>query len=388
MSRFGIRDLIGAPRVPLDEVCAKRTGTRDPRREPDMRFSYVDITSVDASTKQVTSPKLLLGIDAPSRARKIICSRDVIVSTTRPNLNAVALIPSELHGQICSTGFCVLRCQDGLDPDFLFEYVQCRQFVDALSALVKGAMYPAVTDAQVRSLRIPLPPIQVQRRIAANLKERLAAIERARRAVEEQAGAANTLIDSIVRESLCDGTTRLLPLGDCLTEVKYGVGADWSRYPVLGATRAGIAAAKEPVGKSPQRYKLADPVTVFYNPMRILLGSIAMVDDGDPPGITSPDYVVVKGRPGVLDTRWFYYWFRSGHGDQLIRSLSRGAVRERILYNRLASAVVAFPDFRVQKRASERLRKVRQLSLSVDEQLDSIRALPATVLRIAFNGGS
>jgi type I restriction enzyme, S subunit len=101
------------------------------------------------------------------------------------------------------------------------------------------------------------------------------------------------------------GNTHLCRLSDCLVEIRTGVGADWSKYPVLGATRNGLAPAKEGVGKAPERYKPIDPVTVFYNPMRILLGSIAMVDEGDATGITSPDYVVVKGRPGILDTRWF-----------------------------------------------------------------------------------
>lgn len=67
---------------------------------------------------------------------------------------------------------------------------------------------------------------------------------------------------------------RDIPLSEALIEVSSGVGASWSKYPVLGATRAGLALAKEPVGKSPERYKLVEPWTIFYNPMRILLGSI------------------------------------------------------------------------------------------------------------------
>jgi len=69
-----------------------------------------------------------------------------------------------------------------------------------------------------------------------------------------------------------------------------------------------LAPAKEPVGKDPTRYKLVEPGTIFYNPMRILLGSVAMIDEGDAPGITSPDYVVFTTRPGTLHPRWFYYW--------------------------------------------------------------------------------
>src|SRR5207237_197336 len=103
--------------------------------------------------------------------------------------------------------------------------------------------------------------------------------------------------------------------------------------PVLGATRSGLAPAKEGVGKQPQRYKPVRSGTIFYNPMRILLGSIALVDDRDTPGITSPDYVVMRGHEGVLHPVWFYHWFRSRAGAEFIKSLTRGAVRERLLFN-------------------------------------------------------
>lgn len=154
----------------------------------------------------------------------------------------------------------------------------------------------------------------------------------------------------------------------------------------MGATRDGLAPAKEGVGKAPERYKLVDPVTVFYNPMRILLGSIAMIDVGNTTGITSPDYVVVKGRPGILDTRWFYYWFRSTYGAHLIESLSRGAVRERILFNRLAGGNIQLPEYGAQLCASEGMKRVSPIVESITKELQAIDALPAAILREVFAG--
>lgn len=236
------------------------------------------------------------------------------------------------------------------------------------------------------SHEIPLPPLPEQRRIAAVLHEQMAAVEKARAAAQVRLEATMALPASFVSESLTTGLKRRYSLDDCLTQIRNGIGADWSKYPVLGATRDGLAPAKEGVGKAPARYKLVDPVTVFYNPMRILLGSIAMVDEGDAPGITSPDYVVVKGRPGMLDTRWFYYWFRSVHGVNLIASLSRGAVRERILFNRLATGVIDLPDYETQKQASDRMKHVQPVVEAVTKELQAINALPAALLRRAFAG--
>lgn len=128
----------------LGEVCHGNPGKRNPRLTPETPFLYVDITGVDNRKKRIIEMKEIIGRDAPSRARQVIRSGDVIVSTTRPNLNAVALVPTELNEQICSTGFCVLRAIEDLDRNYLFAFVRSEEFVKNLSNLVKGALYPAV----------------------------------------------------------------------------------------------------------------------------------------------------------------------------------------------------------------------------------------------------
>jgi len=153
---------------------------------------------------------------------------------------------------------------------------------------------------------------------------------------------------------------------------------------VLGATREGLAPAKEPPGKKPERYKPAFPGTVFYNPMRILIGSIAFVDDDDEPGITSPDYVVLKGRDGLVDSRWFYYWLRSTLGKQCINSLARGAVRERMLFNRLAEGKIELPNYDIQRKASKALTELKPLRMAIEKKLSEINLLPGEILSQAF----
>lgn len=179
-------------------------------------------------------------------------------------------------------------------------------------------------------------------------------------------------------------STREISLSEALVEVAAGVGAAWSNYRVLGATRAGLALAKEPVGKSPERYKLVEPGTIFYNPMRIMIGSIAMVDDGEEPGITSPDYVVFRPRPGVLHHRWFYYWLRSKYGEDLIRSLARGAVRERLLFRRLAKGKVEAPSWDAQVAIAEKLSVAGEAAIAADSALDAASELTAEYLKEVF----
>ena len=78
-------------------VC-ESTELRDPRRDPASEFHYVDISGIDRTRKAVAEHQMLLGADAPSRARKAIHKDDILVSTVRPNLNAVAMVPAYLDG--------------------------------------------------------------------------------------------------------------------------------------------------------------------------------------------------------------------------------------------------------------------------------------------------
>ena len=189
----------------LGDVCNK-IKTTDPKRNPDNQFIYVDISSIDRSVKRITTPSVRMGKDAPSRARRIIHKDDVLVATTRPNLNAVALVGDDLDGQICSTGLCVLR-PDGrrLDSNYLYHYTTHEPVVTALTEMVNGSMYPAVTDKHVMGQQIPLPPLSEQKRIAALLNEQMAYVETVRMSAREQLDAINALPAALLRRAFAGG---------------------------------------------------------------------------------------------------------------------------------------------------------------------------------------
>lgn len=144
------------------------TGCEQRAPQPNEVFNYVDIGSIDRHFKKIGPTQKVLGKSASSRARKRIQTNDVIVSMTRPNLNAVALVPPELDGQIASTAFEVLRA-NGVDPRWLFYSVRTKSFVDRMAELAQGALYPAVRSSQIRSYEIPIAPLEEQVRILTKL---------------------------------------------------------------------------------------------------------------------------------------------------------------------------------------------------------------------------
>ncbi|MEJ5375825.1 MAG: restriction endonuclease subunit S, partial [bacterium] len=61
--------------------------------------------------------------------------------------------------------------------------------------------YPNIKWSDYKELVFPLPPLPEQRRIAAILKERMAAVDRLRKALEEQLEAINKLPAAILRKA-------------------------------------------------------------------------------------------------------------------------------------------------------------------------------------------
>lgn len=133
-------------------------------------FKYIDLSAVDQELKAITGARDVARADAPSRARQVVHSGDVLVSTVRPNLNGVAMVPPDLDGATASTGFCVIRANaEALEPRYVFHWVKSPAFVSRMVNQATGASYPAVSDRIVLNSEIPLPPLREQRHIAAIL---------------------------------------------------------------------------------------------------------------------------------------------------------------------------------------------------------------------------
>lgn len=162
--------------LPVSKVADIVKKKRDPTLNPDALFKYVDIASVDVETGVVARPQELTGIEAPSRARKVIHAYDIIISTCRPTRGAIAVIPEDLHGEICSTGFSVVRAKDNVNPFYLHFALRLESTLEQFRKWSTGSSYPAILDEDVAKTLIPVPAPAIQDQIAKTL--RTAAIAR------------------------------------------------------------------------------------------------------------------------------------------------------------------------------------------------------------------
>ncbi len=155
-------------------------------------IDYIDISSVDNAEKKIVSFQTFDSKEAPSRAKQLLQKGDILVSTVRPNLNAVAVIDKITENlMVGSTGYCVLRCTADLDKRYLFNFCQSEYFIDDMTSQATGASYPAVTSGIVKKSLIPYYSLEEQRTIAATLDKVTALIDKHKRQLE--------LLDELVK---------------------------------------------------------------------------------------------------------------------------------------------------------------------------------------------
>ncbi|WP_028957296.1 restriction endonuclease subunit S [Sulfitobacter sp. 20_GPM-1509m] len=178
--------------VNLADVCDKMQ-TIDPRKSPEKSFNYIDVSSVSNLTYTIEATQELTGNEAPSRARRLVSKDDIIFATIRPTLMRIAQVPKHLDGEVCSTGYIVLKPSKLIEPRFLFYALFRPEFMDQMAELQSGASYPAVTDKQVLQHKIPLPPLEEQKRIVTKLDQAFTALNRARGHAEANLADAEEL---------------------------------------------------------------------------------------------------------------------------------------------------------------------------------------------------
>lgn len=152
----------------LKDVCMKTSNIK--WKSTTGQYRYIDLSSVDIQTHSIISTIEIDKMSAPSRAQQIVQEDDVIFATTRPTQMRACIIPTEYNGDICSTGYCVLRVDTKiLLPRFLFFSLTVSGFKTYLSNNLTLGNYPSISNSTLLEYEVPVPSLANQQRIVSIL---------------------------------------------------------------------------------------------------------------------------------------------------------------------------------------------------------------------------
>ncbi len=142
----------------------------------DFELAYIDIGNVD-SLGRINDIVNYRFEDAPSRARRMVQDGDVIISTVRTYLQAIAPIENPPDNLIVSTGFAVIRPSSLLHHRFCKYALRENKFLWEVESRSTGVSYPAINASDLGDIKINLPEIRAQRLIANYLDRETARID-------------------------------------------------------------------------------------------------------------------------------------------------------------------------------------------------------------------
>ena len=152
---------------PIKAVSTCNDAVLEESTSPDYEIEYIEISGVNA-IRGISETTVIPFGNAPSRARRRVTDGDVLVSTVRTYLRAIAPVTNPPTNMIASTGFAVIRPRH-IEPSFLGFMFQAEFLIAEIIARSVGVSYPAINASDLMRLDMPIPTREEQQTIAAFL---------------------------------------------------------------------------------------------------------------------------------------------------------------------------------------------------------------------------
>ncbi|MEI7870397.1 MAG: restriction endonuclease subunit S [Candidatus Methylumidiphilus sp.] len=332
---------------------------------------------------------------------------DILISVRAP------VGPTNIADVECciGRGLAAIRGGNLIDKDFL--YLCLKSLQEDIAKMGSGSTFQAITRDNLSNINIPLPPLPEQKRIAAILKEQLAAVEQARKASEARLEAARALSAAYLREVFESEEIKkwkINPLGNLVSDFRYGTSNKSSssgyvtlRIPnVIGNTLNLKDIKTVPVSVEEQnRLRLFDGDILFVrtNGSPDNVGRSAVFDSTileghniDSTNVIFASYLI-RARlntkiilPNFLQT---YLQSRSGRQAMLSRCMT-SAGQYNINIQGLSNIPIPTPSLEIQDIIIDKLKNqtasYNKIDKYVNEELILINSLAPTLLSRAFNG--
>jgi type I restriction enzyme S subunit len=332
---------------------------------------------------------------------------DLLISGINAAKGAIAIYGEENTEPIAATihyGAYIPK-KDRVHVKYLWWLLRSKIFRDLLDRYVPGGIKTELKAKRLLPIPVPLPSLEEQRRIVAKIDELAAKIEKARalrqQNTKEVQGFPRTLADRVFQ----DIETRV-PLGSGLFDLIY-------RYPTfynITFTNEGIGLLKisnlKQDGWKIQFENPRDFISQETNErfQRTILeaGDVVMAARGATIGKTAyvteefagfninANLLRLKPNAAKLEGKYFWYFMRSGLGQNQFQELVTSTAKQTITIPKLKSILIPLPHVTEQRRIvayldglAAKAETLKGLQADTATELD---ALLPSILNKAFKG--
>ena len=385
------------------------------RTDPALELTYVDISSVDEIDGITRREALTFGA-APSRARRIVCDGDIIISTVRTYLRAIASIVNPETNLIVSTGFAVIRPRS-IDSSFAAYAVRAPYFVEGVVANSLGVSYPAIKANELVSLVVACPSHEEQLAIARFLDRETAKIDALAAKKERLIELLREKRAAVISEAVTKGLDPDVPMKDSGIDWLGEIPAHWETKrlkhiatsnddalpdrtdPTLALTYVDISSVDDvdgitrreaiTFGVAPSRARrIVRDGDIIISTVRTYLRAIASIANSETNLVVSTGFAVI--RPRSIDGSFAAYAVRNPYFVESVVANSVGVSYPAINAHELVSLAVACPGHEEQVAIARFLdretAKIDALVAKVLEAIEHLRELRNALISAAVTG--
>jgi type I restriction enzyme S subunit len=342
------------------------------------------------------------------RAEELGCTflrpGDILISRMPDPIGRACLLPDLGYPCITAVDVSIWRPEaDVGNRDYLVHYLCSAEWLREARSLASGATRPRISRKNLEGLEIPLPPLEEQKRIAAILKEQMAAVERARAAAEARLEAAKALPAAFLCAAFNSPETHNWPLGQHVTKIGSGITPRGGQSTYLDTGIALIRSQNVHVNRfvrdglayisTEQDHRMRGtrvlPGDVLLNITGASIGRACVVPTELCPANVNQHVSIVRCKATVLPA-FLSYYIACPSTQQLIAAAQAGATKQALTKTMIAALPIPIPPLDEQRRIgailSEQMAAAERTRMMLEQELKTISALPPALLRRAFAG--
>lgn len=170
----------------------------NPHSNPNQDYNYIELSGINASLGIVENSEKLKGRETPSRAKRVVQSCDLLVSSVVGSVEKVALVSDDEDGFLASTGFFHFQ-SDFYTPEYLLILMKSKIIKEQLFQESTGGILSAVSDSNLKNIIIPIVDETIRNEIALKVKKSHKALKQSKQLLEDAKAKVEALIEEASR---------------------------------------------------------------------------------------------------------------------------------------------------------------------------------------------
>jgi restriction endonuclease S subunit len=349
------------------------------------------VATADVDCDKITNFTEITYKNRPIRANIEVKENDILVARMAETKKFLMADKNLQNNYIFSTGFAALRVKEELIPKYLFYFLNTKDFNLQKDKLAVGATQKAINNPALKKIKIPIPTLNIQRKIV----ERLDAIKKAQELNDKQIELAEELFQSLLHRELDPKgknwevkklgevfyrqNETVVPAKDCPSDNFNYIGLEnieSNSGMLINFTKT----LGENIKSSKFIFRKED---ILYGKLRPYLNKVWLAEFD---GICSTDIWVLRSKQDCVLPLVLANILRSKEILMKTSSFMTGSNLPRVRKDYFDSIKMVLPPLEIQQKIVEKLSAVQEYKKKLLDQKQKLQELFESVLNKSFKG--